>query len=97
MNLILKMLKDLSKKVETNIFLKRLWCDNESVDVLEVANKKTIIDLSVNLMRDCIIKFTMVMRFLKQKTGLSEVEQFVDNLTMLQFKKIKDFLKRCLS
>ena len=36
-------------------------------------------------MRDCIVKFTMVMRFMKQNFK-SELEQFVDNLTMPQFK-----------
>ena len=63
--------------------------------VLEVANKKTIIDLSVNLMRDCIAQIYNGDEIFETKDlEPSEVEQFVDNLTICHnSKKIKDFFE----
>ena len=86
---------DLSKKVETNIpFSKDYGVIMKVPTVLEVANKKTIIDLSVNLMRDCIAQIYNGDEIFETKDlEPGEVEQFVDNLTMPQFKKIKDFFE----
>ena len=62
--------------------------------VLEVADKKTIIDLSVNLMRDCIAQiYNGDEIFETQDLDPKELEQFVDNLIMPQFKKLKEFFE----
>ena len=86
---------DLSKKVETNIpFSKDYGVIMKVPTVLEVANKKTIIDLSVNLMRDCIAQIYNGDEIFETKDlEPSELEQFVDNLTMPQFQKLKDFFQ----
>ena len=86
---------DLDKKVDTKIeFEKDYGVIMKVPTVLEVADKKTIIDLSVNLMRDCIAQIYNGDEIYETRDlEPSEVEQFVDNLTMPQFKKLKDFFE----
>jgi hypothetical protein len=62
--------------------------------IIEVSDKKTIIDLTVNLMRDCIAQIYNGDEVFETKDlEPKELEQFVDNLTMPQFKKLKDFFE----
>jgi len=86
---------DFSKKVNTHIpFTKDYGVIMKVPTVLEVADKKTIIDLSVNLMRDCIAQiYNGDEVFETSDLDPKELEQFVDNLTMPQFKKLKDFFE----
>ena len=86
---------DFSKKIDTNVpFSKDYGVIMRVPTIVEVADKKTIIDLSVNLMRDCIAQIYNGDEIFETKDlEPSEVEQFVDNLTMPQFKKIKDFFE----
>ena len=86
---------DFSKKIDTNVpFSKDYGVIMRVPTIVEVADKKTIIDLSVNLMRDCIAQIYNGDEIFETKDlEPSELEQFVDNLTMPQFKKIKDFFE----
>ena len=86
---------DFSKKIDTNVpFSKDYGVIMRVPTIVEVADKKTIIDLSVNLMRDCIAQIYNGDEIFETKDlEPSEVEQFVDNLTMPQFKKLKDFFE----
>ena len=86
---------DFSKKIDTNVpFSKDYGVIMRVPTIVEVADKKTIIDLSVNLMRDCIAQIYNGDEIFETKDlEPSELEQFVDNLTMPQFKKLKDFFE----
>jgi len=86
---------DFSKKIDTNVpFSKDYGVIMRVPTIVEVADKKTIIDLSVNLMRDCIAQIYNGDEIFETKDlEPSELEQFVDNLTMPQFQKLKDFFQ----
>jgi len=86
---------DFSKKVDTHIhFSKDYGVIMKVPTIIEVSNKKTIIDLTVNLMRDCIAQiYNGDEVFETSDLEAKELEQFVDNLTMPQFKKLKDFFE----
>ena len=86
---------DFSKKIDTNVpFSKDYGVIMRVPTIVEVADKKTIIDLSVNLMRDCIAQIYNGDEIYETKDlEPSELEQFVDNLTMPQFQKLKDFFQ----
>ena len=86
---------DFSKKIDTNVpFSKDYGVIMRVPTIVEVADKKTIIDLSVNLMRDCIAQIYNGDEIFETKDlEPNELEQFVDNLTMPQFQKLKDFFQ----
>ena len=86
---------DFSKKIDTNVpFSKDYGVIMRVPTIVEVADKKTIIDLSVNLMWDCIAQIYNGDEIFETKDlEPSELEQFVDNLTMPQFQKLKDFFQ----
>jgi hypothetical protein len=86
---------DFSKKVDTHIpFSKDYGVIMKVPTIIEVSDKKTIIDLTVNLMRDCIAQiYNGDEVFETSDLEAKELEQFVDNLTMPQFKKLKDFFE----
>ena len=63
--------------------------------VREVPNKKTIIDLSVNLMKDCIAQIYNGDEIFETKDiEPKELDQFIENLTMPQFKKIRAYFEQ---
>ena len=86
---------DFSKKINTFIpFSKDYGVIMKVPTIVEVANKNTIIDLSVNLIRDCIAQiYNGDEVFETSDLEPKELEQFVDNLTIPQFKKLKDFFE----
>jgi len=86
---------DFSKKIETNIpFSKDYGVIMKVPTIVEVADKKTIIDLTVNLIRDCIVQIYNGDEVFETKDlEPKELEQFVDNLTMPQFQKLKDYFE----
>ena len=86
---------DFSKKINTHVpFSKDYGVIMKVPTIIEVSNKKTIIDLTVNLMRDCIAQIYNGDEVFETKDlEPKELEQFVDNLTMPQFKKLKDFFE----
>jgi hypothetical protein len=86
---------DFSKEVKTHIpFTKEYGVIMKVPTIIEVSDKKTIIDLTVNLMRDCIAQIYNGDEVFETKDlEPKELEQFVDNLTMPQFKKLKDFFE----
>jgi hypothetical protein len=86
---------DFSQKVETNIpFSKDYGVIMKVPTIVEVADKKTIIDLTVNLIRDCIVQIYNGDEVFETKDlEPKELEQFVDNLTMPQFQKLKDYFE----
>ncbi len=86
---------DFSKKINTFIpFSKDYGVIMKVPTIVEVANKNTIIDLSVNLIRDCIAQiYNGDEVFETSDLEPKELEQFVENLTIPQFKKLKDFFE----
>ena len=87
---------DFSQKVETNIpFSKDYGVIMKVPTIVEVADKKTIIDLTVNLIRDCIVQIYNGDEVFETKDlEPKELEQFVDNLTIPQYEKLKDFFEK---
>ena len=86
---------DLNKKVNTKIeFADDYGIIMRVPTIKEVANKRTIIDLSINLMRDCIAQIYQGEEvFEASELEKTELDQFLENLTMVQFKKIKDYFE----
>ena len=86
---------DFSKKINTFIpFSKDYGVIMKVPTIVEVANKNTIIDLSVYLIRDCIAQiYNGDEVFETSDLEPKELEQFVENLTIPQFKKLKDFIE----
>jgi len=84
---------DLNKKVNTKIeFTKDYGVVMRIPTIKEVANKRTILDMSINLMRDCIDQIYQGEELFEAKEiEKEELNEFLDNLTMTQFKKIKDY------
>ena len=87
---------DLNKKVETNIkFSDTYGVVMRTPTVLEVANKKTILDLTVNLMKECISQIYNGEEIFEVKdVEPEELDQFIDNLTMPQYEKIRGYFEQ---
>ena len=87
---------DLNKKIDTNVkFSENYGVIMRIPTVREVANKKTIIDLSVNLMKDCIAQIYNGDEIFETKDiEPKELDQFIENLTMPQFKKIRAYFEQ---
>jgi len=87
---------DFNKKIDTNVkFSENYGVIMKIPTVREVANKKTIIDLSVNLMKDCIAQIYSGDEIFEVKDiEPKELDQFIENLTMPQFKKIREYFEQ---
>ena len=86
---------DFNKEVETNIkFSENYGVIMKVPTVEEVANKKTIMDLTVNLMKECIAQIYNGEEIFEVKDiEPKELDEFIDNLTMPQFKKIRAYFE----
>lgn len=86
---------DFNKQIQTKIeFAKDYGVIMKVPTITEVANKKTILDMSINLMRDCIAQIYQKEEvFEVQEIEKEELNEFLDNLTMTQFKKIRDYFE----
>ena len=87
---------DLNKKIDTNVkFSENYGVIMRIPTVREAANKKTIIDLSVNLMKDYIAQIYNGDEIFETKDiEPKELDQFIENLTMPQFKKIRAYFEQ---
>ena len=86
---------NLNKKFQTKIeFAEDYGVIMKVPTIKEVANKRTILDLSINLMRDCIAQiYQGEEAFEASELEPAELDQFLENLTMVQFKKIRDYFE----
>jgi len=87
---------DFNKEIDTNVkFSENYGVIMRIPTVREVANKKTIIDLSVNLMKDCIAQIYNGDEIFEVKDiEPKELDQFIENLTMPQFSKIREYFEQ---
>ena len=84
---------DLNKKIETKIeFEKGYGVIMRIPTIRDLTNKRTVLDLSFNLVRDCIAQvFKDDEVFEAKDIEKEQLTEFVENLTTKQFKQIGKF------
>ena len=84
---------DLSKKIETKIeFEKGYGVIMRIPTIRDLTNKRTVLDLSFNLVRDCIAQvFKDDEVFEAKDIEKEQLTEFVENLTTKQFKEVGKF------
>lgn len=84
---------DLNKKIETNIeFEKGYGIIMRVPTIVDLSNKRTVMDLSFDLVRDCIAQVYKNDEIYEAKDiEKNDLTEFVEHLTTNQFKKIRTF------
>ena len=86
---------DLNKKVETKIeFEKDYGVIMKVPTIMQIANKRTMLDLSFNLVRDCIAQIYNGDE-VHEANDLSkeELDEYVEHLTTRQFTQIRKYFE----
>ena len=86
---------DFSKKVNTHIpFTKDYGVIMKVPTIMQIANKRTLLDLSFNLVRDCIAQIYNGDE-VHETADLSveELDEYVEHLTTKQFKQIREYFE----
>jgi hypothetical protein len=86
---------DLNKKVETKIeFEKDYGVIMKVPTIMQIANKRTMLDLSFNLVRDCIAQIYNGDEVHEANDlSVEELDEYVEHLTTKQFKQIRNYFE----
>jgi len=86
---------DLNKKVETKIeFEKDYGVITKVPTIMQIANKRTMLDLSFNLVRDCIAQIYNGDEVHEANDlSVEELDEYVEHLTTKQFKQIRNYFE----
>ena len=86
---------DLNKKVETKIeFDKDYGVIMKVPTIMQIANKRTMLDLSFNLVRDCIAQIYNGDEVHEANDlSVEELDEYVEHLTTKQFKQIRNYFE----
>ena len=86
---------DLNKKVETKIeFEKDYGVIMKVPTIMQIANKRTLLDLSFNLVRDCIAQIYNGDEVHEANDlSVEELDEYVEHLTTKQFKQIRNYFE----
>ena len=86
---------NLDKKVDTKIeFEKDYGVIMKIPTIMQIANKKTMLDLSFNLVRDCIAQIYNGDEVHEANDlSVEELDEYVEHLTTKQFKQIREYFE----
>ena len=86
---------DLDKKFDTKIeFEKDYGVIMKVPTIMQIANKRTMLDLSFNLVRDCIAQIYNGEEVHEANDlSVEELDEYVEHLTTRQFKQIREYFE----